>query len=78
MAGRLRFSRVQITYGGPLANANLNSQVLTILPYTNDNDDVLWQCGLAAPPSGTIASGASPATLTTTLAPQYLPTACNT
>jgi len=69
---------IQVTYGGPQANPNINTQVLTIVPYTNDNDDVLWQCGLAAPPSGNIASGATPATTTTTLLPQYLPTSCNT
>ncbi len=67
---------IQITYGGTQANQAINGAVLTLVPYTNDNDDVLWQCGLAAPPAGTIASGATPGG--TTLAAQQLPTACNT
>jgi type IV pilus assembly protein PilA len=66
---------IQITYAGPQVNNAINGATLTLVPYTNDNDDVLWQCGLAAPPSGSIASGAVPGG--TTLAPQYLPTSCN-
>jgi type IV pilus assembly protein PilA len=67
---------IQITYGGTQVNQTINGAVLTLVPYTDNNDDVLWQCGLAAPPPGAIASGATPGG--TTLAPQQLPTACNT
>jgi type IV pilus assembly protein PilA len=67
---------IQITYGGPQVNQVINNRMLTLVPYTNDNDDVLWRCGLAAPPSGSPASGADP-TIVTTLDPQYLPTSCN-
>jgi prepilin-type N-terminal cleavage/methylation domain-containing protein len=67
---------IRITYGGPQANQAISNQTLTLVPYTNDNDEVLWQCGLAAPPSGSIASGAVLG-VGTTLAPQYLPTSCN-
>jgi type IV pilus assembly protein PilA len=67
---------IQITYGGPQVNQAINNRMLTLVPYTNDNDDVLWRCGLAAPPSGSIASGADQ-TIVTTLDPQYLPTSCN-
>jgi type IV pilus assembly protein PilA len=67
---------ILITYGGQ-ANSSINNSVLTLVPYTNANDDVLWQCGLAAPPAfATVAPGAP--TGQTTLAPQQLPTACNT
>lgn len=67
---------ILITYGGQ-ANSSINNLVLTLVPYTNANDDVLWQCGLAAPPAlATVAPGAP--TGQTTLAPQQLPTACNT
>jgi type IV pilus assembly protein PilA len=65
---------IQITYGGPQVNQAINNQTLTLVPYTNDNGDVLWQCGLAAPPSGS-SSGADPS-IVTSLAPQYLPTSC--
>jgi type IV pilus assembly protein PilA len=67
---------IQITYAGPQVNQAINNRMLTLVPYTNDNDDVLWRCGLAAPPSGSIASGADQ-TIITTLDPQYLPTSCN-
>jgi prepilin-type N-terminal cleavage/methylation domain-containing protein len=66
---------IQITYAGAQVNQAINGAKLTLVPYTNDNDDVLWQCGLAAAPSGSIASGAVPGG--TTLASQYLPTSCN-
>jgi prepilin-type N-terminal cleavage/methylation domain-containing protein len=65
---------IKITYGGTQANQAINTAKLTLVPYTNDNDDVLWQCGLAAPPAGSSAPGAA---ADTTLAPQYLPTSCN-
>jgi type IV pilus assembly protein PilA len=67
---------IQITYNGPQTNQAIRGAMLTLVPYTNDNDEVLWRCGLAAPPSGSIASGADPS-IATTLAPQYLPTSCN-
>ena len=73
-------SNVTVTSGaiiimyGNQANQSINGSVLTLVPYTNDNDDVLWQCGLAAAPSGTPASGA-PTGLTTVL-PQQLPASC--
>jgi len=67
---------ITITYGTSQTNQLINGKALTLVPYTNDNDDVLWQCGLAAPPGGNIASGAM--TGGTTLLPQQLPTSCNT
>ena len=67
---------IQITYDGPQTNQAIRGAMLTLVPYTNDNDEVLWRCGLAAPPSGSIASGADPG-IVTTLLPQYLPTSCN-
>jgi type IV pilus assembly protein PilA len=65
---------IQITYDSTRTNSAIKGQMLTLVPYTNDNDDVLWQCGLAAPPTGTPAPLAVAGT---TLAPQYLPTSCN-
>ncbi len=65
---------VVITYGNQV-NQTINTQVLTLVPYTDNNDDVLWQCGTAAPPSGNIASGATAGG--TTVAAQYLPTSCH-
>ena len=67
---------IQITYDGAAVNSAIAGSTLTLVPYTNDNDEVLWQCGLAAPPSGSVASGAP--TIPTTLLPQYLPSSCKT
>jgi type IV pilus assembly protein PilA len=72
---------ILITYGGS-ANAKLQlagQNILGITPYTNANNDVLWQCGFGAAPSGTsvaVASGAAAGGGTTVLA-QYLPISCH-
>lgn len=66
---------ITITYGTPQSNPQIAGAALTLVPYTDANDDVLWQCGLAAPPPGTIAPGAVAGG--TTLLPQQLPTPCN-
>jgi len=67
---------ITIAYGTPQSNPQIAGAALTLVPYTDANDDVLWQCGLAAPPNGTIATGAVAGG--TTLLPQQLPTPCNT
>jgi type IV pilus assembly protein PilA len=65
---------IEIVYGNS-ANANLLTKILDVVPYTNTNNDILWQCGTAtAPAAGTIATGA---VNTTNVAPQYLPSACH-
>jgi type IV pilus assembly protein PilA len=65
---------VSITYGNA-ANTKISGCVLTLVPYTNSNNDVLWQCGNATAPAGTVATGAS--TSASTVLPQYLPTSCH-
>jgi len=65
---------IQITYGGDQVNQSISGALLTLVPYTNDNDEVLWQCGLAAAPAGTIAAGAAAGG--TTLSAQQLPASC--
>ena len=64
---------ISITYGGQ-ANAKLANMVLQIVPYTNTNNDVLWQCGTALAPSGASAAGSSTGT---TVSAQFLPTSCH-
>ena len=64
---------IQIKYGNQ-ANAKINGNQLALLPFTNANNDVLWQCGNSAAPSG--ATSTAP-TGTNDLSPQYLPTACH-
>ena len=68
---------ISITYGNQ-SNAKISGCILALVPYVNSNNDILWQCGNAAAPTGavTIATGAG--TGTTTVLPQYLPTSCHT
>ena len=70
---------IQITYGGQ-ANKNISNAILAMTPYTDNNNDVIWDCGTAAAPTGggaSIATGAPNSNTVTTVAPQYLPTACH-
>jgi type IV pilus assembly protein PilA len=64
---------VQITYGGQ-ANAKISGCQLSLIPYTNSNNDVLWRCGLAPAP---LSATASVTTATNTVSAQYLPTSCH-
>ncbi len=63
---------IVILYGNQ-ANSKLTGS-LALNPYTNSNNDVLWQCGLSATPSG--GSNVT-TTQSSTVAPQYLPTSCH-
>ena len=71
---------ITITYGGTAVNAKLataGANVLGLTAFTNTNNDVLWQCGLSAAPSGgSVATGATAGGATTVPA-QYLPTSCH-
>lgn len=66
---------IWITYGGDLAHPAIKGGVLTLVPYLNSNNDVLWQCGLAPAPPGTMAVGAVPGG--TTLTAAQLPSGCH-
>jgi len=68
---------ITITYGGAQVNQKISGQILGLTAYTNTNNDVLWQCGTAAAPSGgTVASGATSGG-GSTIAAQYVPTSCH-
>jgi type IV pilus assembly protein PilA len=69
---------ITITYGGTQANAKLSGLILGLTAYTNTNNDVLWECGWAAPPSAaSVASGGAAQGGGTTVSAQYLPTSCH-
>jgi type IV pilus assembly protein PilA len=70
---------IVITYGGS-ANAKITgagSNTLSLQPYINANNDVLWRCGLAALPASASATSAGTTAVSTNVSPQYLPTACH-
>jgi type IV pilus assembly protein PilA len=65
---------IQITYGNQ-ANAKINGCTLALTPWTNANNDVLWQCGTAPVNSSSATAVASGGT--NSLLAQYLPTSCH-
>jgi len=68
--------QIQVTYAGPQANAKLSAagaNMLTLQPGINANNDVVWVCGLATPPTLTSA----PVATATTISASYLPSACH-
>jgi len=68
---------IVITYGG-VANQKLQiaaNNTLVLVPFVNANNDVLWECGTAAPPAGSNVGVLT--SDNTTVFPQYLPTSCH-
>ena len=65
---------VQITYGGN-ANAAISGYVLGLRPGTSVNNDISWQCGEKALPTGLTVVAAS-SVATTSVLPKYLPPSC--
>jgi type IV pilus assembly protein PilA len=74
---------IQITYSNTApygANKLIAGKFLSIGPYLNANQDIVWVCGTEAVPTGaTLATGATaPGTAAATSVPtQYLPGACH-
>jgi type IV pilus assembly protein PilA len=65
-------------FGTDQNNAALTNKTLALTPYTNSNNDIVWVCGLAAPPTGgtgtvTIQGGV----VATDISAQYLPGTCH-
>jgi type IV pilus assembly protein PilA len=65
---------IQITYGQQV-NSKVNGSTLSIVPFTNANNDIIWVCGNAAAPSSASSSGVT--AVSSTVSPQYLPSACH-
>jgi Pilin (bacterial filament). len=67
---------ITITYGLQ-ANKQIkedNSNKLSLVPGTNQNDDVIWVCGKASPPAG--AELATSENAITNVPDKYLPASC--
>ena len=71
---------IKIAYGNQ-ANTKVAGLFLTLIPYTDTNNDVVWICGTAsnALTTGTltIATGTTEVQTVTSVLPQYLPTSCH-
>ena len=65
---------VQITYGGS-ANTSISGKFVGLRPGVSANNDVSWQCGAKALPTGVTVVAASSGATTDVLA-KYLPAVC--
>ena len=63
--------RIDITYGNDV-NAAINTEVVTLSPYTTADDSVTWVCGNAS----SVGGNAMGDTGGTTLDVRYMPAAC--
>jgi len=64
---------INILYGNG-SNLAIQGQVLSIYAALSPNQDIVWICGLQGIPGAAVSVGGAAAT--TTVAPQYLPRAC--
>ena len=65
---------IEIVYGLQ-SNSKINGCKLDLVPYTNANNDVIWVCGGATPPSSGVSIAGS--SIASTVPAQYLPTSCH-
>ncbi len=72
---------IEVQYAQPASNTAIQSSALYLTPFVDSNNDVNWVCGYAKAPSGdlgaSVTGGGAATQPTTTVLPQYLPTACN-
>ena len=64
---------IVVTYGNSV-NQKVSGSTLALTPYTDGNNDVIWQCGTGPSGSGTSQQGTS---ATTNVSAQYLPVSCH-
>ena len=67
--------RIDVTFGGPLAHQDIIGAVVSLTPYQSPEKTILWRCGFAPPPEGTLLNGGSPHVQPTVQA-RYLPATC--
>jgi len=67
--------RIDVTFGGPLAHQDLIGATVSLTPYVTSPDSIVWRCGFAAAPVGTLLAGGAEH-LAPTVDPRYLPAAC--
>ncbi len=68
--------RVDVTFGGPLAHADIVGQTFSLTPYETPGNVVIWRCGAAPAPTGaTLLIGGDPH-IAPTVNTRYLPSSC--
>lgn len=68
--------RVDITFGGPLAHADIIGDTVSLTPYETAGNTLVWRCGNAAVPAGGALLNGGANHLNATVDPRYLPTTC--
>ncbi|HEX5786930.1 MAG TPA: pilin [Woeseiaceae bacterium] len=68
--------RVDVTFGGPRANADIVGDVLSLTPYEMPGNTVVWRCGFAPVPAGGALLNGGDAHQDPTLDRRYLPSSC--
>ena len=70
--------RVDITFGGPRAHAEIVGKTFSLTPYETAGNTIIWRCGAAAAPTGAgaaLLNGGDPH-LPPTVEIRYLPSSC--
>lgn len=67
--------RVDVTFGGPRAHADIVGKSVSMTPYETLGNTVVWRCGNATAPGGNLLNGGA-AHLNATVDPRYLPSTC--
>ena len=68
--------RVDVTFGGPLAHADIVGQTFSLTPYETPGNVIIWRCGAAPAPGGaTLLTGGDPH-IAPTVNTRYLPSSC--
>jgi type IV pilus assembly protein PilA len=68
--------RVDITFGGPRAHADIVGETLSITPYETAGNVIVWRCGNAVAPAGANLLNGGDAHQAPSVDNRYLPSTC--
>ena len=68
--------RVDVTFGGPLAHADIIGDTLSLTPYETPGNVIIWRCGFAAAPGGAVLLDGGDPHIDPTVERRYLPANC--
>lgn len=68
--------RLDVTFGGPRAHADIVGETLSITPYETAGNTIIWRCGGAPAPAGGALLTGGAAHQAPTFDLRYLPAAC--
>ena len=72
----IRNGRIDITFGGPRAHADIIGDTLSLTPYETAGNTVVWRCGFSAAPAGGALLNGGDAHVDPSLDSRYLPANC--